>query len=354
MDAPIAPPAPLGAAVREDAWELPTFVAEIRRALHQGGGPRLSHSLARIAHEHARFREELGYAPRDVVTEFLLLRRVLWRFLASDRVRTDGIDIFDVEYRLNNMIDRVIVECVAAYFDRATAELVDQARRDALTTLLNHQAFSDTLHAEVARAARYDRRLALVFFDIDRFKQVNDTLGHIEGDRVLRRVANVATATLRASDIAGRLGGDEFGALMLETDRHGGERFLSRFRQGLAQLRQRGDVPGDFDVSAGVAHYPDDATTPDGLLRIADQRQYASKRAKVVEEPREVVGQRRLDVDPFAGEGMREGELRGVQELPVETRLGHPVDSVTGDRQVDCREVDADLVHPPGLELHPK
>jgi diguanylate cyclase (GGDEF)-like protein len=231
---------------------------------------------------------------------------------------------------------------------------MEAARYDPLTRLLGHRGFSDALQAELTRAARYEGRLALVFFDIDRFKQVNDTLGHREGDRVLRLVADAATATLRASDTAGRLGGDEFAALLLETDRHGGERFLSRFRQGLAQLRQRGDLPADFDVSAGVAQYPDDATTPDRLLRIADQRQYASKRAKALEEPREIVGQRRLDVDALAGEGMRKRELRGMQELSVESRLGDAIDSVTGDGQIDCRQVDADLVHSAGLELHPQ
>jgi diguanylate cyclase (GGDEF)-like protein len=231
---------------------------------------------------------------------------------------------------------------------------MEAARHDPLTRLLRRQAFSDALQAEVARAVRYDGRLALVFFDIDRFEEVNDSLGHSEGDRVLRLVADAAAATLRASDVAGRLGGDEFGALLLETDRHGGERFLSRFRRALAQLRQSGDLPADFDVSAGVAQYPDDATTPDRLLRVADQRQYASKRAKAVEVPRKVVGQRRLDIDALAGEGMRKRELRGMQELPGQTRLGDAIDSVTGDGQIDCRQVDADLVHPAGLELHPQ
>ena len=261
--------------------ELPTFVAELGRQLQQAAPERrLSPPLAAIARDHARTREELGFAPRDIVTEFLLLRRVVWAFATG---RAEGIDLFDLELRVNDMIDRVIAECVSAFVDRAMTELTEQARRDPLTSLLNHQAFSETLVAEIERAARYDHGLTLVFFDIDRFKQVNDTLGHIEGDRVLRRVADIASSTLRSSDLAGRMGGDEFAVLLLQTGNHGFDRFMNRFRDGIATLREKGDLPEGFDVSAGYAHFPSDATTAEGLLRLADHRQYASKRGKSAE-----------------------------------------------------------------------
>jgi len=261
--------------------ELPTFVAEVGRQLQQAAPDRrLSPPLAAIAREHARTREELGFSPRDIVTEFLVLRRVVWAFVAE---RAEGLDLLEVERRVNDMIDRVAAECVSAYVERAMTELTEQARRDPLTSLLNHQAFSEALVVEVERAGRYDAGLTLVFFDADRFKEVNDTLGHIEGDRVLRRVADVASATLRSSDLAGRMGGDEFAVLLLQTDKHGGDRFLQRFRQGLATLREKGDLPADFDVSAGCAHFPSEAGTAEGLLRLADHRQYATKRARSVE-----------------------------------------------------------------------
>jgi diguanylate cyclase (GGDEF)-like protein len=261
--------------------ELPTFVAELGRQLQQPVPERrLTPPLAAIARDHARTREELGFAPRDIVTEFLLMRRVVWSFAAE---RAEGVDLFDLERRVNDMIDRVVAECVAAFVDRAMMELTEQTRRDPLTSLLNHQAFSEALVAEIERAARYDHGLSLVFFDVDRFKDVNDTLGHIEGDRVLRRVADIASATLRSSDLAGRMGGDEFAVLLLQTDNHGFDRFMNRFRESVAALRAKGDLPRDFDVSAGFAHFPSDSTTAEGLLRIADHRQYAAKRGKSVE-----------------------------------------------------------------------
>jgi diguanylate cyclase (GGDEF)-like protein len=262
--------------------DMPTFITELGREVERPmpermrvGGP-----LAAIARDHARQREALGFAPREVVMEFLLLRRVLWRFVAGHLTGLESGDVIEVERRINDTIDRIVVECVVAYFDRATSELADQARRDPLTGLLNHQAFSDVLALEVERARRYDHGLTIVFFDLDRFKEINDTLGHMEGDRVLHRIGTLASSMLRGSDVAGRMGGDEFAVLLLETDRHAGERFRRRLGEGVAEMAGRHELPGGFALSAGCAHFPTDAAEPDALLRLADAYQYEAKRAK--------------------------------------------------------------------------
>jgi diguanylate cyclase (GGDEF)-like protein len=263
--------------------DMPTFITELGREVERPmpermrvGGP-----LAAIARDHARQREALGFAPREVVMEFLLLRRVLWRFVGEHLTGLESEDVIEIERRINDTIDRLVVECVVAYFDRATAELADQARRDPLTTLLNHQAFTDVLALEIERAQRYDHGLTIVFFDLDRFKEINDTLGHLEGDRVLHRVGRLASSMLRGSDVAGRMGGDEFAVLLLETDNHAGERFRRRLGEGVMELLERKELPEEFDLSAGSAHFPTDATEPDALLRLADTRQYETKRAKL-------------------------------------------------------------------------
>jgi diguanylate cyclase (GGDEF)-like protein len=262
--------------------EMPTFITELGREVERPlpermrvGGP-----LAAIARDHARRREALGFAPREVVTEFLLLRRVLWRFVAGRLAGLESGDVIEIERRINDTIDRLVVECVVAYFDGATAELADQARRDPLTGLLNHQAFSDALGLEVERARRYDHGLTIVFFDLDRFKEINDTLGHMEGDRVLHRIGTLASSMLRGSDVAGRMGGDEFAVLLLETDPRAGERFRRRLAEGVAALVARNELPEEFALSAGWAHFPTDAGEADGLLRLADASQYEAKRAK--------------------------------------------------------------------------
>src|SRR5437762_1252194 len=171
--------------------DMPTFIAELGREILEPKPERLrlGSALAVQAREHARGREALGFAPREIVVEFLLLRRVLWRFVSERGATLGPQEFLVVERRLNDTIDRLVAECVVAYFDRATSELAHEARHDQLTGLLHHQAFVGELEHELERARRYGHGLALVFVDLDRFKEINDTLGHPEGDRVLQTVA---------------------------------------------------------------------------------------------------------------------------------------------------------------------
>jgi diguanylate cyclase (GGDEF)-like protein len=230
-------------------------------------------ALAALVRDHARVREELGFAPREIVTEFLLLRRVLWRFVARRTAALNAGDVLEIERRLNDTIDRLVTECVVAYFDRATIELAEQARRDPLTRLLNHQAFSDGFESELRRAHRYGHGLSLVYLDIDDFKQINDTRGHPEGDRVLREVARLLGEGLRSSDLAGRMGGDEFAVGLIESDAAAADAFLTRLRKRIGGS----DLPEDFAISAGSAHFPSDGPSTDELFRLADARLYESK-----------------------------------------------------------------------------
>jgi diguanylate cyclase (GGDEF)-like protein len=262
--------------------DIPTFIIELGREVEQPlpGRMRAGGPLAAMAREHARQREALGFAPREVVTEFLLLRRVLWRFVASRVSELGHGELIELERRINGTIDRLVTECVVAYFDRATSELAEQAQRDPLTGLLNHQSFSNVLALELERAKRYDHGLTLVFLDLDRFKEINDALGHVEGDRVLNRVGSLARSMLRGSDVAGRMGGDEFAVVLLESDKHAAARFLRRFEGGVAEMTRRKELPAGFDLTSGAAHYPTEAVDADTLLRLADARQEEAKRAK--------------------------------------------------------------------------
>ncbi len=266
----------------EQLGDMPTFIQELAREVERPDPSRMRHGgpLAALARDHARQRESLGFLPREVVTEFLVLRRVLWRFVSRRIAELQPSDLLDIELRLNDTIDRLVTECVVAYFDRATTELAEQVRRDPFTGLLNHQAFIDVVEAELARAERYDRGLTLVFVDLDRFKTVNDTYGHLEGDRVLRLFAQLLDSLLRTSDVAGRMGGDEFGLILLEADLEAADRFCDRLHERRAELVGAGELPEALDFSAGFAHYPSEALDADALFRLADARQYQAKRAK--------------------------------------------------------------------------
>jgi diguanylate cyclase (GGDEF)-like protein len=188
--------------------------------------------------------------------------------------------VLEAERRLNDSLDRLVTECVVAYFDRATAELADQARRDGLTGLLNHAAFGRAVDDELERARRYERGLTVVYIDVDDFKQVNDTYGHPEGDRVLRRIAALMTESMRGSDLAGRLGGDEFAVCLIESDAETGGRFLARLNDLIDEERAGGRLPPECTVSAGLARFPDEAVSADALFRLADSRLYDAKRER--------------------------------------------------------------------------
>ena len=264
--------------------DVPTFVAELGRELAEPRAQdcvRHGSPLAIQARDHARQREALGFAPGEIVTEFLLLRRVLWRFVAGRVAALDPARMLAAEQRLNTTIDRLVTECVVAYFDRATSELAHQARHDQLTGLLHHQAFVHELDLELGRAARYGHGLALVFLDLDRFKEINDTLGHPAGDRVLQRLGTLLRDSLRGSDLAGRMGGDEFAAYLVEADEEAGSRLLSRLHDHVDELVAAEELPVHCAFSAGLAHFPDEATDADALFRLADQRLYEAKRARV-------------------------------------------------------------------------
>jgi diguanylate cyclase (GGDEF)-like protein len=261
--------------------DIPTFITELARELDdpQPGRLRPGSPLAALVRDHAREREALGFAPREVVTEFLLLRRVLWRFVSRRSAGLAADQVFVAERRLNDTIDRLAVECVVAYFDRVTADLAYQARRDPLTELLNHQALTHDLEQELERARRYGHVLTLVYFDVDRFKRINDTLGHLEGDRVLRVVAALVSETVRRSDLAGRMGGDEFAVVLVESDLEAGGIFLARLVDRIDERAAAGELPQGFSISPGLAHFPSEGDTAQALFKLADARLYEAKRA---------------------------------------------------------------------------
>jgi diguanylate cyclase (GGDEF)-like protein len=261
--------------------DMPTFIAELAEHLHHPRPERLDRGsqLAALVRDHAREREALGFAPRDIVTEFLVLRRVLWRLVRERSTLLEASDVFVLEERLHDVIDSLVTECVVAYFDRATSELSYQARHDALTDLLNQTSFTRELDLELERAKRYGSGVTLVFFDLDDFKELNDTHGHQAGDRALKQVARLLREEIRQSDLAGRMGGDEFAALLVESDLSTGEIFLGRLKTRIGELVDSGELPVPVGMSAGVTRYPDDGEDAQALFALADLRLYEAKRA---------------------------------------------------------------------------
>jgi diguanylate cyclase (GGDEF)-like protein len=150
------------------------------------------------------------------------------------------------------------------------------ASHDSLTGALNRGAFEQRLDAELARARRSGGELSLVIFDVDHFKAINDSYGHAAGDAALRGIGDVVAAGMRRSDVFGRLGGEEFGLLLPDTDIGGAATAADKLRRRLA-------APGTgrrpLSVSFGVAEAPGGARTARAMLVDADRALYAAKRA---------------------------------------------------------------------------
>jgi diguanylate cyclase (GGDEF)-like protein len=158
------------------------------------------------------------------------------------------------------------------------AALKRQADSDALTGLLNRRATVRRFWEEAERAARYKRPFALAVFDVDHFKQVNDTYGHVVGDAVLKNVAAVLSDASRAVDVVGRIGGEEFVFVISEQPRDEALAAASRLREQVAASKVTHDGKTlSVTLSGGVAIYPEDGSDWDHLFTVADRRLYAAK-----------------------------------------------------------------------------
>jgi diguanylate cyclase (GGDEF)-like protein len=156
-------------------------------------------------------------------------------------------------------------------------ELADLARRDPLTGVGNRRLLSEHLRYEVARHRRTDRELAVLVLDLDRFKEVNDTLGHPAGDRLLSDVAQSLVATVRTGDIVIRHGGDEFCIVAPETGAQEAEALGMRLHAALATIEVLG---APLTATIGAAVFPHDAPTPELLLAAADGAERAAKHGR--------------------------------------------------------------------------
>ena len=153
------------------------------------------------------------------------------------------------------------------------------ASTDALTGCLNRRSLSDALERELDRARRYSLVLTILMVDLDHFKWINDTMGHLVGDTVLRQLGDLLAREVRSVDAVARYGGEEFVIVLPETGTHGALVFAERMRQRIQQFPFGDDAqPVRVTVSIGVASFPDQkVTSPDTFLAMADTALYRAK-----------------------------------------------------------------------------
>lgn len=203
---------------------------------------------------------------------------------ASTELDLAAMDAGAADYLVKSEISPRLLERSIRYAMKlasAMEELHQLATRDGLTGVLNRREFERVLKDEAERAGRFGRRFSLVLLDLDHFKRINDTHGHPAGDEVLREVARRLQEALRTVDRLGRFGGEEFAALLVETDDRTAQEVAGRMVQAIRAepIPVVQDLALAVTVSAGVALSPRDGVQPAELIAAADRALYAAKHA---------------------------------------------------------------------------
>jgi len=201
-----------------------------------------------------------------------------------DYIEPSGGRRLSLSYELAPLIEaKSPVGCVVSFVDitdrrRLEIDLRRRADRDPLTDLLNRSAFERELERELSLASRYRTPCAMLVLDVDNLKSVNDVHGHLAGDALLRAVAEALQKRLRQTDIAGRLGGDEFGVLLPQAGEAAARTVAGEI---LAAIRDHEIAPGDgggsASVSLGVAMVKIPGLQISDVFRCADKAMYRGK-----------------------------------------------------------------------------
>jgi diguanylate cyclase (GGDEF)-like protein len=245
--------------MREKAMVLQEAEAEVIDSIRTHQQSRMAEQ-SRATREQARIAMWISAALGVAACVLIGLVFFAVRWLLRERSRTVNEKAKEIEA----LSDRLFIE----------------ATRDPLTGLANRRMFFQELERAVARANSQSTPLALGYIDLDRFKPINDQLGHAAGDALLTTIAARMLASVREGDIVARLGGDEFAVIAERIDRNGAHDLEQRLRDAIASDVQLGEIIVRPQMSVGWAHSPENGRSAGELLAFADDLMYAQKASR--------------------------------------------------------------------------
>jgi len=177
-------------------------------------------------------------------------------------------------------ISLILSSKISRELDRKNDQLQHMALHDNLTGLPNRTLLADRMKQVLLQSARNNQPFALFLLDLDRFKEVNDTLGHQFGDELLKMVSNRLSDSIRENDSIARLGGDEFAVLLPQTDANGAVLCANRILQAMEAHYSINDVSTESKASIGIALYPNHGDSAEALMQFADVAMYQAKKSQ--------------------------------------------------------------------------
>lgn len=216
------------------------------------------------------------YAGRNAGITFAVLACLAWYLadIQSEYPRGHpAVPIWNALVRLGFFLSNALL---LASLRRHLSTEKQLARTDPMTGVMNSRAFAEQLEASLRPDRRNIRGLTLAYVDLDNFKRINDTLGHTEGDRVLREVAQALRSGSRRTDVVARLGGDEFVLLLPQTDLPGAAKVIGAVREQLNNLSRAGDL--NVTCSVGAVFFEHQPASASAAVQAADHLMYQVKR----------------------------------------------------------------------------
>lgn len=228
---------------------------------------------------------------KDIITKALKKIITKHEILESTLGALDKLFYFDTTLVFDTYIDSLIGEIESAKnktetYARSleekvaerTQQLEEQAQKDPLTNLYNQRAMQEFLRRDLSISKRRQVKLSLVYFDVDKFKNINDTFGHLKGDEVLQNIGQAVLNNIRGTDIACRYGGDEFCIILPECDSDEAKKICEKI------VKEFCDRYPDFSISIGIAETdPDESIDGDTLIKRADEKMYQAKKENGVQ-----------------------------------------------------------------------